>query len=244
MMCGILITLLFAVVDTTIRNSIDYSTSLGNCTYDAPVFASVIGESVLGCFGKFDIVRTHSYEHTKFFDINKRSWIRIRKIKSAKKWCVSQWVDVPTKTFPIYHHRIDFTPPDHGQLLYLRGHDTHILIRTFGKELEPRSTTEPIRTTTPSTTGLFSSTTGYARTTKLVPWTTEPIRTTTPSTTGSARACVECIGIGCGVTIVSVIITGCLVRQYYLRRMKVTNELIRMDSITESVSASSETSFV
>ena len=213
MMYAILITLLFAVVDTTIRNSIDYSTSLGNCTYDAPVFASVIGESVLGCFGKFDIVRTHSYEHTKFFDINKRSWIRIRKIKSAKKWCVSQWVDVPTKTFPIYHHRIDFTPPDHGQLLYLRGHDTHILIRTFGKELEPRSTTEPIRTTT-------------------------------PSTTGSARACVECIGIGCGVTIVSVIITGCLVRQYYLRRMKVTNELIRMDSITESVSASSETSFV
>ena len=76
------------MVDTTIRNSIDYSTNLGNCTYDNPVFGSVIGESVLGCFGKFDIVRTNSYEHVKFFDINERRWIRIRKIKAAKNGMV------------------------------------------------------------------------------------------------------------------------------------------------------------
>ena len=108
--------------------------------------------------------------------VNERGWIRIRKIKAVKKLYGSQWVDVPTKTFPIYRHRVDFTPPDYGQLLYLRGRDTRILIRTFGKELEPtRSTTGPIRTTepipsttVPSTTELFPLTTGSARTTKLV----------------------------------------------------------------------------
>ena len=100
------------------------------------MFASLIGKRDIGCFELYGLVTLkRPYESIKFMDINQRSWIRVRRITKIKKWRNFQWDALPVKTFTARNHRILFSPPSYGQLIYIRDrHYGHIFVRTYGRE--------------------------------------------------------------------------------------------------------------
>ena len=132
--CFILLAISVHLAYCFIRSAVDKGTPVGDCNFNAPVYGSPVDNNTLGCYPKEKLVKLQfDFEKIKFLDLNIRTLIPITHITKAMFWNYDRWVRVSIKSFFISHHRFEYFPPQHGQLLYIQDKKyTHIFIRTFG----------------------------------------------------------------------------------------------------------------
>ena len=116
----------FTVVSTLTRSSIDYNTVVGNCSAERPVFGRPVKGGEIGCYGKFDMIETLSYQRIQFFEVNYARWLEFRHVRRSLMFDGYQWVNAK---FTVFHRRVLIVPSS-GQLLYMEDrHDRHQDVR-------------------------------------------------------------------------------------------------------------------
>ena len=153
---------LFSTVSCLTRSFVDYDTTVGNCTFERPVFGSMVSGGDVGCFPIYGMVRPMSYQRVQFFNVNRNQWFVFRFISLSLSFDGRQWI----KTGLVASRRRVMIVPKPGQLLYARDrYDRHVFFRSFG-EL-------PIRPTAGATT---TNKTPSSSTKKM--WSTSPTSAT------------------------------------------------------------------
>ena len=162
----IVIFLMTLAVEGCIRSTIDYSTFLGNCTKERPIFGSPVTGKDIGCHSSKNLVKTvELYERIKFMDINEMKYLKVVSITEIKIWEQYKWIPVPNDRFRVHRAHLIFVPPPYGQLIYICDNEyVHLFIRTFGPELQPtlvpttrKEITTSIATTLAKTTSIVTT---------------------------------------------------------------------------------------